>query len=150
MLGLEDLVRLTYKRLSGFFGFRWVHPDEISVNGEDIVNGIPITKIKLGCSCQFFSYLNASLFLDHWSKVESEVNQEDGTGTEVYTIDPWTQVDFNMNAGEFDLESMKVTVSLYVKNIFDEEVYHANVRGTSPVQYRQYPREGRLKMSLKF
>ena len=48
------------------------------------------------------------------------------------------------------LESMKATISLYVKNVFDEEVYHANVRGTSPVQYRQYPREGRLKVAVKF
>lgn len=150
VVGFEDLVKLTYKRLSGFFGFRWVHPDETTVNGEDIANGIPITKFKLGCSYQFLSYLDASLFIDHWSKVKSEVNQLDGTGTEVYEIDPWTQVDFNMNVGEFDLETMKVKISLYVKNIFDEEVYQANVRGTTPIQYRQYPRDARLKASLKF
>ncbi|MCK5707826.1 MAG: TonB-dependent receptor [Candidatus Aureabacteria bacterium] len=148
--GFEDMLRFDYKDLSGFLGFRWVQPDEHTVDGKSIVKDVPETKIKLGLSYDILDYLTASIFVDHFADVKTEANKYRMDGTEVYTIDGWTTVDLNINVGEFDLNDMSAMVSLYVQNIFDKTYYHANVRGTSPVQFLQPPRTVRLKATCKF
>lgn len=111
---------------------------------------VPETKVKLGLSYDFLEYLTGSIFIDHWAQVNTEANKYHAEGTEVYTVDDWTTIDLNINVGEFDLNEMSAMVSLYVENVFDKTYYHANVRGTSPVQFLQPPRTVRLKATCKF
>ncbi|MBN2144585.1 MAG: TonB-dependent receptor [Candidatus Aureabacteria bacterium] len=147
--GIENLLRLIYNKFSGFAGFRYISPDKTTVAEERIVADVPTIKYKVGVSYEFLDYLNASLFIDHWSKVKTDANKYLAPGIEVYTVPAWTNVDLNINLGEFKLGSMLSTFSLYIENILDKTYYHANVRGASPVQFLQPPRTFYVKASFK-
>jgi outer membrane receptor protein involved in Fe transport len=148
--GLEDLLKFQYKKLGGFLGFRWIDPDKIEVAGQNIIAEVPITKIKLGLTYQFFESLQSAIFVDHWDKVKSDANTIDGTGTEVLTVPAWTTVNLNILYRGLEFEGMKPDLSFYVENLLDETYYHANTRGLSPIQYLQAPRNFRFKISLKY
>jgi outer membrane receptor protein involved in Fe transport len=149
--GFEDFLRFDIKKLSGFAGVRWVSPDKTRVAGEDITAEVPVTKQKLGVSYSFLEKLTASLFVDRWDKVQSDVNPLSGSGTEVLTVPSWTVAHVNVILGDFDMgNGDKASFSFHVENIADRTYYHANTRGKSPVQFMQPPRTWRLTASTTF
>lgn len=148
--GVEDMLTVTYRQLQFMGGLRYVIPDTQMVAGHNIVAEVPQFKGKLGVSYRFLERFTASAFVDHWSRVATLSNTLDGSGTEVYTVPAWTVVHANLIAGDFPLGAVSARLSLYVENIFNTTYYHANVRGASPVQYIQAPRNARLQASLTF
>ena len=148
--GFEDMLRFDFNELSGFLSFRWIQPDEKNVAGKDIISDVPITKVKLGLSYEFLEHLTGSIFVDHWAEVKTEANKYRAEGTEVFIVDDWTTIDMNINFGEYNLNNMLAMLSLNVENLFDTTYYHANMRGTSPIQFLQPPRTFRLKVTCKY
>ncbi len=149
--GFEDMLRFGLEKFTGFVGFRYALPDKTRVADQDVVKGIPLTKVKLGLAYDFLEYLSAGLFVDHWAETFIEANKyplvytTDAAGqavpeTEVYTVPAWTCINLNLNVGSFKLEGAEALFSLSVENLLDTQYYHGNVRGTSPVQFLQPPR----------
>lgn len=135
--GVEDQLKITYKNLSGMLGMRWIHPtSEIDT---------PKTKSKLGVGYKFTDYFQTSVFVDHWAKVTAD---RFGGGT--YDISAQDQVDLNLIFGEFNIDQMKANLNIYVKNVFDADIYTVNTRGADPVQFYQYPRDIRVQLTTTF
>ncbi|OGS35356.1 MAG: hypothetical protein A2293_14735 [Elusimicrobia bacterium RIFOXYB2_FULL_49_7] len=155
--GFEDMLKCRYNKLQGFVGVRYVLPDKNKVLGTEEVLNIPATKTKLGISYDVLKHLIASVFLENWAETKIEAAQYDPTlaytsgATELYTVPSWTVVNMNIVASELNLgNGAKASLSFYVENLFDTDYYHANTRGTSPIQYMQPPRNIRVMLSAKY
>jgi outer membrane receptor protein involved in Fe transport len=148
--GFEESAKLRWSRLSSLFSFRYVDPEDTRVAGQDIDADVPKTKVKLGLSYDLSRRLSAAVFMDHFAETKTDATAPDGASTEVYTVPAFTVAHLNVNLGDFDFAGMTGTLSLYVENLFDKAYYHPNVRGASPVQYLQAPRNVRVKTSMSF
>ena len=149
--GLEDEIRLEYKMLTAFSNIRLAFADKTKINDKKIVKDIPFIKFKIGTSFNFLKYATVSLFLDYWSNVQIETNKSDLSGTEIYTVPSFNIVNLNFNYNLPELyNGMHGIISFYTENLFNKKYYHGNVRGNSPLQYLQAPRNFRIKISLNF
>lgn len=148
--GVEDMLTMSVMNAKILAGFRYALPSTAVIANQTVRPDIPLFKGKLGLSYRFVDLITASIFVDHWSQVKTDAVTRDGNGVEVYTVPAWTTVNLNVLAGDFNLGNMKVTLSGYVENLLDLTYYHANVRGTRPVQYVQAPRNGRIQAIVAF
>lgn len=149
--GAENLLRWQSERWQGFFGARFVSPDETVINGESTVLDIPRTKLKLGISYQWTEHWRLAMFVDHFAKNQTAANKLDGTELMIEQIPAWTTVNFHVLSEGWELNSyQRITFGIYIENMFDREYYHSNPRGTSPFQFIQPPRNVRLQFGLSF
>lgn len=149
--GAENLLRWQSERWQGFFGARFVSPDETDVNGESAVLDIPRTKLKLGLSYQWSEHWRLAMFVDHFAESKTAANTLDGTELMIEDIPAWTTVNLHLLSEGWELNSYQsVTFGIYVENMLDREYYHSNPRGNSPFQFLQPPRNVRLQFSWSF
>lgn len=149
--GFEDQLRMNAGKWGGIASVRFISPEETKVGAEEEVIDVPLYKAKLGLSYEAMKHLTVATFIDHWGKVKADRLVVGGGATEIFEIDPWTKIDLNVRLGEFDLgDGMTSAVSLYVENVTDEEVFHANNRGADPMQFMQNPRFFRITGEVKF
>jgi outer membrane receptor protein involved in Fe transport len=150
--GVEDMLQLHFRGFRAFAGLRYIDPDRDEVAGRFIVRDVPITKGKLGVSLQPWRYVQASLFLDYWAKVDTDANVPVGAGegVEVYRVPAWAALHGFVRGGNLSMLSLRGSLGLYVENITNALYYNANTRGTSPVQYVQAPRNFRLQAEFAF
>ncbi|MDF2178880.1 TonB-dependent receptor [Aliiglaciecola sp. CAU 1673] len=149
--GIENLLRLQNERWQGFWGLRYVSPDESQVGDEMAVLDIPRSKIKLGISYEFNEHWQLSAFIDHWAKTYTQANSLSGTSQIIETIPAWTTVNLNLNSINWQLGGgQRLDIGFYVENLLDKTYYHSNPRGSSPFQFIQAPRNVRVQFSLNF
>jgi len=168
--GVEDYLKFNISSFSGFLGGRYIIPDKSIMNEQakdstlkqEFKANVPKYKIKAGLSYYLYG-INAALFIDHWSKVDTITNNIEGTTIDnidkkkekmvqevKYTVDGFTTININIG-GKYEISpGVLVSLSLYAENIFNTGYYHANVRGATPVQYMQAPRNFRGRLTLSF
>jgi outer membrane receptor protein involved in Fe transport len=144
------MLQVHFRGVRGFAGIRYIDPDKDEVAGQLIVRDVPVTKLKLGLSVQPWRYLQASLFLDYWSNVDTDANKVVGEGVEVYRVPAWAALHGFVRVGNLSMLALRGSVGVYVENITNALYYNANTRGTSPVQYVQAPRNFRLQAEFAF
>lgn len=149
--GAENLLRWQSEHWQGFFGARFVSPNETIVNDESAVLDIPRTKLKLGISYQWNENWSLAMFVDHFAKTKTSANTLDGTELMIEQVPAWTTVNLHLLSEGWELSAyQRVTFGIYIENMFDREYYHSNPRGTSPFQFIQPPRNVRLQFGLSF
>jgi len=148
--GIEDQLKWQVGDWQSVMAYRWIEPDEKVHEGVSYIADVPVSKIKLGLNYNGFEQINFGLFIDHWSKVKSLSNSYLSSEKEIYEVDPWTTVNFNLSLGSYKVGKANVNWSFYIENIFDQAYYHANARGTSPYQFLQAPRNFRAQVNISF
>jgi len=149
--GIEDMLRWQTPRWQGFVGARYIEPDATTINGQTEFLDVPVSKIKLGLSYGVSDNWRVGTFVDRWAHTYTEANTLDGSATEIYRIPSWTVVNLNVLFTAWQTaNSIRTSIGLYVENVFDKTYYHANARGTSPIQFIQAPRNARLQVSMLF
>jgi outer membrane receptor protein involved in Fe transport len=131
---------------------RWVEPDKEIHAGTAFVADLPRLKLKSGLAYRGFAGSGygptIGLFVDHWGRVHTLSNTLDGSGREILEVPAWTTLSLNLGFGPHALGAARLDWSLYVENLTDERYYHANARGTSPIQFLQAPRNLRLQLRI--
>ncbi len=152
IVGAEDFLRVSLSNYGGFAGARWIDPDKSRIGTQEFVADVPIFRGKLGLYAQPLPWLLASLFFDASGEVETDANALNGKSVEVLTIPGWVNTNANLRLGTFaiDQTGARLAFALGVENLLDEEYYHPNHRGASPIQYLQTPRNYRVTADLSF
>ena len=143
--GFEDQLKFTAGNWQGQLALRYASPDKETINGRTEVLNIPKLKIKLGLVYQLSEQWRIAGFVDHWSDTFTEANLINSPGTEITKIDAWTTLNLHLVR-----QTEQLSYGLYLENVFNQRFYHANARGTSPLQYLQAPRNLRLQFSYRF
>jgi outer membrane receptor protein involved in Fe transport len=158
--GVEDQLKFSSGSFNGFIGGRYIMPDKVTIDGQDIVLDVPVWKAKLGLGYKFIDWLEASLLVDHSASTQIDAPVYDpantypaGWPTEVYTIPAWTSLDLNINVGEFVLNGgVKFLFAFYVENLLDQDHYEASwaANGAGPIEFMMPPRNYRASATLTF
>lgn len=149
IVGVEDMLRLSYGNHGGFLGGRRIVPTETKVGSRSIVADVPIMRGKLGAYAQPLPWLMAALFLDASGEVLTDATYPDGKPGDVLRIPGWVNTNLNFRLGDFAFDGIAASLALGIENVFDEEYYHPNHRGASPIQYLQTPRNFRVTLDIK-
>ncbi|HEX5755802.1 MAG TPA: TonB-dependent receptor [Arenimonas sp.] len=148
--GIEEQLQWQHGDWQAMLAGRWIDPDRASFNGVDYIADVPRYKLKLGVAYAGIERVSIGAFIDHWADVRTLANNLDNSGKEILTVPAWTTLNLHVGFGPYALGQSKLRVGLYVENLGDAAYYHANARGTSPIQFLQAPRNLRLQLSLEF
>lgn len=152
--GIEELLQWQGGDWHGSASLRWIEPDEETHAGTAFVADVPRLKLKAGVAYRGFADdgrgPSIGLFVDHWGKVFTLSNNLDNSAKEILEVPAWTTLSLNAGFGPYEVGSATVNWSLYIENLTDQRYYHANARGTSPIQFLQAPRNLRLQLTLSF
>ncbi|HYE85788.1 MAG TPA: TonB-dependent receptor [Vicinamibacterales bacterium] len=149
--GIEELVQWQKGDWQASLSARYIDPDRARFNGRDYVADVPRLKLKAGLAYHGIERTSIGVFVDHWGTTYTLANNLNNTGKEILEVPAWTTLSLNTTFGPYALaDGVSLYWSLFVQNLTDETYYHANARGTSPIQFQQAPRNVRLQLSIEF
>ncbi|MBI2380236.1 MAG: TonB-dependent receptor [Gammaproteobacteria bacterium] len=148
--GIEELVQWQGGDWLVSLGGRYLDPDKAEFMGRDYIADVPRLKLKAGIAYQGFAKTSLALFADHWSTTYTLANNVDNTGKEILAVPAWTTLSLNARFGPYAIGDARLHWAVYAENLTDRTYYHANARGTSPIQFQQAPRNFRLQLVVDF
>ncbi|MBN1129328.1 MAG: TonB-dependent receptor plug domain-containing protein [Chitinispirillaceae bacterium] len=137
--GFENMLRVSFGRVSGFASARWADPDsEYTVATKDTIHTDPSTQMakklkqvpayraKLGLAYSSGDHLTFSGWVNGMSRTKVAAPKQGGweaNGFEVYTVKPSVIAYLNIRAAGFKIGSGEIAASLFCENLFNTTYY---------------------------